>query len=596
MKAVGLIRKYAVLLALLAVFMGSAAAPFLIPENPDHAVFRSGSLGLILLLACVSPLSKAFRQASTAQLLCGITFGFLFSIALSLGSELSVYGSMLPGMGSMLRRLTVPVLITPLLGGLAAYVMQAARSRAVESKTLRWPIAAYMVILLVCWLPLLIAYYPGMLNYDFHTEYNQYLAGQWDNRHPLLYIALCYGVFSLGDMLGQPELAIFAVTLARMLTFSAALAYSCVFAQRRSAPRWTLLGMTAAYALLPVFSVMAVSSAKDTPFAAAVLLLSLLSWEALENPAAFFASRRKWTAFAVAVLFTWHMRKNGVAVLLMLPLLIAACKGYRMQMAKLCVASAALSLLLAFGMNTVLRPAEQPSFQTYSIPAQQLARAYNLGDMTEEERTELRSWYIDSDWGLQLLPHLADAAKGSLDPEKLAKEGDAFMALWARVGRKNIRVYAEAFLLLNIGSWYPDDQSHARIYQEYGQDKGYLQTDEFDLSGHGIRKHNLLPAVRNLTEKICRRNEYRKYPVISQLLCTATPLWIILFAVFALIAKKRGRLALSCAGILALWISYLFGPCTLPRYMLPLFCLAPVTFVISLLAPETRSAESVKTE
>ena len=153
--------------------------------------------------------------------------------------------------------------------------------------------------------------------------------------------------------------------------------------------------------------------------------------------------------------------------------------------------------------------------------------------MTEAEREELRGWYIDSDWGLQHLPHLADAAKGSLDPDKLAQNGDAFMALWARVGRKNMRVYTEAFLLLNIGSWYPDDQTHANIYRPYGLDKGYLQTDEYDLSAHGIGNHNPLPAVRNLYERICRRNVYLKYPVIAQLFCTATPLWGILFSLYA---------------------------------------------------------------
>lgn len=582
MRIVGLIRKHALLLALLSVLVSAMAAPYLIPADPDSTVFRSGSMGLILLLACVVPVRSAWKQASAAELLCGMIFGFLFGAALSLGSELSVYGGLLPGPGSMLRRLAVPVMITPLFGALAAYGMHALQHSTAPKKTLRLPMWAYAAILLLFWLPLLIAHYPGMLNYDFHTEYAQYLAGQWDNRHPLLYIALCYSVFAAGDALGQPELAVFIVTLLRMAALAAALAYACVFAQRRNAPRWALLGMTACYALLPIFSVMSVSAAKDTPFAAAVLTLSLLGWEALENPGAFLASRRKQAAFALCVLFTWHMRKNGVAALVLLPLLIAGAKGCRLKMTRLCAISAALAALLSVGMNAALHPVDQPSFQTYSLPAQQLARAYNLGSMSEAEREELRSWYIDSDWGLQHLPHLADAAKGSLDPDKLAQNGDAFMDLWARVGRKNLRVYTEAFLLLNIGSWYPDDQTHANIYRPYGLDKGYLQTDEYDLSEHGIGKHNLLPAVRNLYERICRRNVYQKYPVIAQLFAAATPLWVILFSVFALIAQKRGNLALASSGMFALHLSYLLGPCTLARYMLPLFCMAPAILILAL--------------
>ena len=590
MRIIALIRKYAGTLSLLSGLAALIAAPFLVPENPDSAVFRSGTLGLVLLAACCYPVGQAFRHVNLRTLLCGAAFGLLLGCALSIGAELRFYGGLLPGMGSMLRRMAVPVLIMPLLGGLAAYAMHAAQNHPSSGNTLNWPLFAYMAILIVCWLPLLIAYYPGMLNYDFYTEYNQYIAGQWDNRHPLLYIVLCYAVFALGNALSQPELAVFAVTLIRMIPFAAALAYSCVFVQRRRAPRWALLGMTACYSLLPVFSVMAVSSAKDTPFAAAVLVLSLLSWEALEDPKAFFTSRRKLAAFVLCVLFTWHMRKNGVATLVLLPLLIIGARGFRFKMTKLCAVSAVIAALLAIGMNAILHPVDQPSFQTYSIPAQQLTRAYHMGEMTEEEREELRSWYIDSDWGLQLLPHLADAAKGSLNPERLSEEGDAFLDLWARVGKKNMRVYAEAFLMLNIGSWYPDDTTHSTIYQPYGLDKGYLQTDEYDLSEHGIGKHNLLPAVRSFYEQLCRRNAYQKYPVISQLLCTATPLWIILFAVFALIARKQGRLALSASGVLALHLSYLFGPCTLARYMLPLFSLAPALLILAFCIPDNQNA------
>lgn len=584
MRIAGLIRKYASPLALLSVLACTVAAPYLIPENPDSAVFRSGTLGLLLLLCCVHPLVQAFRRADIRTLLCGLAFGLLLGGALSMGAELCFYGGLLPGMGSMIRRLAVPVLAAPLLGGLAARLMMIQPA----GRPLRFSMGAYMLILLACWLPLLIAHYPGMLNYDFHTEYEHFLAGRWDNRHPLLYVVLCYTVFGIGRAAGHPELAVFTVTVLRMLALASALAFSCVFVQRRRVPALISILLTAFYALHPVFSVMAVSSAKDTPFAAAVLMLALLGWEALEDPNAFLADKRRCVLFILSIVFTWHMRKNGIAVIIMLPLLIAAMKGHRLCMTKICAAGVTLSILLSAGMNAALHPVEQPSFQTYSLPAQQLVRAYHLGDMTEDERAELRSWYVDSDWGLQFLPHLADAAKGSLDPDKLAQNGDAFMDLWTRVGKKNVRIYAEAFLMLNIGSWYPDDQTHANIYRPYGLDKGYLQTDEYDLSEHGIDKYNPLPNIRQLYERICRRNIYLKYPVLAQLFAVSTPLWVILFSVSTLIAQRRGKLALAASGTLALHLSYLLGPCTLARYMLPLFCMAPAILILALFPSDKR--------
>jgi len=584
-----LIRKYAGVLALLACLAGVIAAPYLIPENPDSEAFRNGALGTLLIFACYFPVQQALSKASLRTLLCGLGFGLMLGFALSLGAELRFYSGMLPGMGSMIRRLAVPVLAAPLLGGLAARIMlmpQESASLSSGRRTLHLSMGAYMAILLLCWLPLLIAFYPGMLNYDFSTEYRQWFYGEWDDRHPLLYIALCYPVFSLGRLAGQPELAIFAVTLVRMVTFAAALAYACVFVQRRGAPRFASVLLTAAFGILPIFSVMSLSAAKDTPFSAALLVLSLLVWEAIEDPKAFFASRRRCIAFVLMTVFTYHMRKNGVAALVLLPVLVACAKGMRRQAVSLCAAAVAVTLIVNGVIYALCQPFAQPSFQTYSIPAQQLIRAYNVGDMTDAEKAELEEWYVDDDWGMRLHPHLADAAKGYLDQEMIAEKGGEFLDLWKRVGKRNLRIYAEAFLMLNMGSWYPDDLSHSTIYIPTGVFKGYLQTDEYDFAEYGVKSFNPLPAVKNLINKFCRYNEYQKYPIVSLLFCTATPLWMLLFACAALIARRKTRFLPVAFGTLAVWLTYLFGPCTLARYMLPLFCLAPVLLILAFCTPD----------
>ena len=60
------IRKHAALWALLSCLALAIAAPYLIPANPDSAVFRSGPLGLILEFACFySHLSGSFARRQT---------------------------------------------------------------------------------------------------------------------------------------------------------------------------------------------------------------------------------------------------------------------------------------------------------------------------------------------------------------------------------------------------------------------------------------------------------------------------------------------------------------------------------------------------
>ena len=61
----------------------------------------------------------------------------------------------------------------------------------------------------------------------------------------------------------------------------------------------------------------------------------------------------------------------------------------------------------------------------------------------------------------------------------------------------------------------------------------------------------------------------------ATVLQNTSPLWIILFACAALAAQRKAKLCTAASGVLALWISYQLGPCTLARYILPLFCIAP---------------------
>lgn len=584
MRITQLIRRHARLLALLAMLGAFAAAPYLIPGNPDSAVFRNGTLGFMLLLGCLPTLCDTFRRASLSQLLCGMGVGLLFSIALSLGSELYVYDGLLSGMGSMLRRLAVPLMAAPLLGGLCTRLLLV---RMPTRERGRIPFWGFMLALLICWLPLLLAYYPAALNYDLPEQFSQAASGLYSDYQPVLHTLMFTAAFRIGDLIGSRTTGMLLLTLLQMALFAASLSYSLVFMQKRGAPRMAVLALAALYALHPIFSVMSISTTKDTLFAGALLMLSLLVWEAIEDTQAFFKSRARLFVFVLSAALASLMRTNGVIVLIVtLLILLVMLRGFRRQALLLSASCAGALVLVLTALNLTIAPAKVPSFQFYSLTAQQLVRAYNNADLPQSDREEIAAWY-DSPEGLAVHPHLADSAKGYLNRERITASGSDFLALWARIAPDALHEYVEAFLMLNIGSWYPDDLSHSTIYPDVSwNDKGYLQTQEFDMSEYGVESRCYLPQAAQFFERICRRNAYQKYPVVSQLFCTATPLWITFIACALLISRRAARLLPSPLITICLWGSYLiFGPCTLPRYMLPLFCFAPVLLISALLLP-----------
>lgn len=588
-----LIRKNALPLTFLSILAAALAAPFMIPENPDSMVFRSGWLGLILLVGCMPPVYEAYTRANRRQLIISFAFGYFFASALSLGSELFVYEGLLRGMGSLLRRVAVPVLATPLLGSLC-YKFTQINPLNLKQPKLALPTWVYALIIFLCWVPVWLAFWPANIRFDFTGEYSQHLESSYSSLHPLLHSVIQNGIITLGELLISRNFGLMLLTLVQMLCLSIALGACCAFLQKRGVS-FLSVALAFFFGFHPTFSVLAVSTTKDTMFTAAVVVQMLMIWSLIESPEDFFSRKRNYLGFIVVTLFTALLRNNGIfALILALPAAIIAAKGFWKKALAMCVAGAVASVGVFSILSILYQCESMPSRQLYSLPAQQLVRAYNLSpNLTEEDKQEIRSWYL-SDNGLVLLPQLADPAKGYLNEDRLDEEGAAaYLSVWASHLGDSLHEYIEAFLMLNIGSWYPDDLTHSLIYPEQAWNgQGYISLSEPGITEQGFEMTCYLPSVRSLIQKICGANRYQRIPLVSLTFCPAFPFWLIILSCAVLASRRKMRYLPATLGVLGLWLSYLMGPCTLPRYSLPLFALAPVLLISTLLLPTADPSDS----
>lgn len=574
-----LLKKYPKAVAFLASLCLAFVSPYLVPADPDSFVMR-GSVLFPLLLLLSLPQAGCLADAKPKGLVRAFCLSLLFAFALSLGSELAFYGAFLPGTGSLLRRLLVPVLAAPCF---TLYLVNLSRLSLPKSDTgaTKYTFPLFFFALLLLWLPVLLAYWPGMLNYDFPGEYTQHLESSYSLLHPLFHSVLMNGIITLGEHLHSRTFGLLLMTLFQMGIFASVLASGLTTLRSHHVPRFVCLLLLLFFGLHPIFSVMAVSMTKDTLFTACVLGLILSSISFLQNPEAFLKRKRSLCLFFLYATGTALIRANGPFVLI--PLLIALflrAKNRSIAL-RLCAASALLPLSVHLLLVLLLHPTAMPSFQLYSLPAQQLVRAYQADRLSEEDQKLLESLYTSPE-GLILHPHLADPAKGYLDREKLEKDSRPFLTLWLRNAKKAPKEYLEAFLLLNIGSWYPDDTSHSTIYPDVSyNEKGYLQTQEYDMSDAGFTTRSYLPKLRAYLEQICRYNRYQKYPLIPLLFAPAVPFWCLLLALYLRRSRQIPLSFAPAAGLISLFVSYLLGPCTLARYMLPFFVTSPFLLVLA---------------
>lgn len=588
-----LLRRHSLLMAALSALLMALAAPYLVPENPDSAVFRSGSLGAILLIVSVFPVRASLKRCSLRALAYGGVFALIFSLCLGLGSELAVYDGLLPGMGSLLRRLAVPVMAMPFLGALFAFLFDLRPSPS-PAKPAGKPIPGWCFFLLfaLCYGAVLLALFPGVISYDFEHEISQYTTGVYDPAHPVFHTLFLGTLFALGEALfGSMTGGAALYNTVQLLLLAGMYAYACAFVQQRTARRAQALVLAACFALLPFHGVLAVSTAKDPLFTGLCVLLCLELWHLCEDACGFIASRASCVRMALICLFMSLLRHN--APFAVLPTCIALpvlCRGRRRQGAVLAAVCLALSLGAPRLTEAMVSAQRTPNSETMSVPCQQLMRTAERAGVSEEEYAELNGWFSEQTYRYRA--HCADPAKGgNFAFDRYQEDPGAFWSMWARYGLAYPRVYLEAFLENCAGIWNPDDISHAHNLSSEEYDFIYLNTMyPFAADRYPITPQCYLRPVQKVLYAFMHASVHEKYPALSKLFLPATYTFMLLFCFLYLRRHKIRRYGMSLLPPLGIFLSVLFSAGVFVRYVYPLMACMPVLLILILFGRRDETA------
>lgn len=255
----------------------------------------------VLLWATASVAGMRFLRVQDRRAkACFGTFGALFVLALALGYRLDTAGQ--TGIEGLLLSLGTALCLGPAAGWAALWLdermaalvppQSATPEPAPQSATPatpepapqsatpacapqnpataaprvpRHPLLAPMVLMLVAWTPLLLAFYPGIHAYDTFSQLPDYLAGIFSTHHPLLHTLLTGWLYDLGGLLGSHALGMLLYSVAQMLLVAWALAYGLCYLARLGCRRWVRLGLLALFCLGPQISRMSWAVPRISP-------------------------------------------------------------------------------------------------------------------------------------------------------------------------------------------------------------------------------------------------------------------------------------------------------------------------------------------
>lgn len=453
----------------------------------------------------------------------------------------------------------------------------------------------YGIVIILCWLPVFLAYYPSVFAYDAEGQLYQVIARDYSTHHPLLHTLFLGAFFRLGGALGSYSVGMAVHSAVQMLLMAGAFAFVLSYLYQKGVARWQRFLMLAFYALFPTNSVLAISTTKDVLFSALVLLYTIGLYTIICDKKMQMNAQEA-GAFVVLSVILLLFRNNAVyALIVSIPFVYAGCRkwqdtreaGRKIGGAKgyllLTVAALFFFVVCGMGLRMATHAHSGSPREMLSVPLQQMARTRvrkcdnnvrREEQMAPELKEELEK-YISSEWVFAAYdPHLADPVKNRAiihdDPAGLIKT-------WIRLGMKYPEVYLDAFLDNSLGYWYLEDRSHAEIYGKGTESGfGYLSTDNRIMpAGCEIIPHSYLPGFRRLMEKIVSDNAYQRIPVLRIIFAPAFYWWMLCMYIAVALYRKKYIMILPVVFLVAYYFTLLLSPTVLIRYMYPFVVTVP---------------------
>ena len=438
-----------------------------------------------------------------------------------------------------------------------------------------------LLIILLCWLPYLIAFFPGFVPSDGLKQLNNFFgSGNFTDNHPAFSSMLMGWAMMLGRKLGSDNLGIFIFTSPQMLICAAVMA-SCfpLFRELRTPVKLRKLTL-ASFALVPIWPNYAFSLLKDSLYMAMILLSVIHMIRIILDAGSFCKDPRNMILMSCALCLMMMVRHEGQYVGGVIFLTLFTLPGPRRQWKRL-LPVILIPLIVINIFNRVIRPQlnipDAPAWEALTMSIRQTS-AIVVG--MEDSLTEEESAVLHELFEYEKIPAMyaesfqnADALKGQFDPWAAPEAVMRYMKVWAGLGLKHPLTYLNVFLCSNTRYYDPFLDVHRDIYGWFGiEQQTYVNKGLFDIH-YAARTAALRSVLINIADSLPR------IPLTSLFYSLGMNAWMMIFCLAYLLRRKiRGVIIPLLPGLITFVLLQNSAINGFFRYMLPLLITLPVCF------------------
>ena len=435
-----------------------------------------------------------------------------------------------------------------------------------DVKEIKW--GKCVLVMLLCWIPYWIAYYPAVLTPDSISQIRQVLnLDPLVNHHPILHTMTIKVLYDFITAMGVEDInqVISLISLIQMIfvasVFSAIICF--LFSQRGSKTiSYVFLFF---YALIPFNAYYSITLWKDITHAVvtSLLLLALIKYcndEIKNKPIALALLALLGTAFCL-------YRSNGyyAYILWLLPLTWISFKIKKQSLILVALGTIIVSSLIKGPLYNSFDIKNASYFEGLSIPEQQIAYVIkNKRELNDEQK-----YYLGKVIDLERVPSLyhpqiSDNIKGNCHDEEFAKANKLeYLKLWAELGVKYPKDYVIAWINQTRGYWYPNIG-----YWVYG--KG--------VHPNTVGIYNEPNVVRKVIDKISLERLYGPATLYNVGIYT----WILLVMFIYALSRRMWKVVLCYSLLLGILVSLLLGTPVFAEFRYYYSIIANLPFIIML--------------
>ncbi len=403
------------------------------------------------------------------------------------------------------------------------------------------------LVILICYIPYFIIFFPGLLTADSLTGLNMILKiYPVTDSHTLLHLLFMYIPFKVGTLLfSNINMSVGLISLTQMIVMALTFAYTIKFLKSRKVPNIVLIIMVLFYGLLPVNGFYSITLWKDIIFSCSIVLFTIECFKLIERKNNItFKNSYMFIIVSLLVVFT---RNNAIYMYVVLSMvsIIVFKKNLKVIVPMLLIVFATYVVVKGPVFNA-LKIEKSSSTEYIAIPLQQIGRmAYKDVKFTKKEKELIDKLIPLEELKKSYNPEITDSIKFNkkYNTKEFEKNKKEYFELWMNLCLKHPATAIEAYLTTTLGYWYPG--------VEY-----WVTTAQIDKNDLGVHTYSFVPkSFRNKFKHIISN----RIPLIGFFNCIGFCFWLIFTAMYITVKKKGKRILYIYVPVLGVWLTLLIA-------------------------------------